>query len=1222
MNAGLTGCLMASGKAAAQSAETGYPTFLSPHASPIVKIDGHVYVANTPADTVDVIDAGSRNVVARVHVGIDPVSLAARPDGREVWVSNHVSDSVSVIDTDPASPAYLQVVATVQDFDPATRSTRFDEPVGIAFAGNDKAYVALSSENQVAVVNVAARQVENRLDITAQDPRAIVVSGDRLYVIPFESGNKTQISGCTGPLDGDLCTFDANEHVIENNNVLSRFAVVDIVKHPAVPDRDLYIFDTATDQLVDVVETLGTLLYGLTVDSRGRVYIAQTDARNDANGRAGTLGDGLEEMENRAFLNQITRLDCSEGACASPHFIELEPLPPAHPEAGMALATPFAVEVSDDDATLAVTAAGSDMFFTVDAASGEVLGRVEIGAVPRGIALESGESGGPVQAWVLNAAANSVSLVDLSDPGAPVVADTIILDDPTHPVVKRGRILFNDANASSTGTFSCESCHPDGGTDQLAWVLDTPECDLPGCDQIPPRITMPIRGLRDTTPYHWDGIPGDPYGGNNTSNIRGGDLPNCSVDEPESCTRVLVDGSLATTMCDVMNCGVNDEGKSGALTAAERDDMAMFLLSVPYPPAQRRAYTNVLSNTAVNGFRLFHIVGDFQGDPQPNVCGDCHRMPFWVSTNTPDTGMDAPTWRGAWDRWLILPQGRLNIIDFNFYRNIANAGAPEREMWRLSWSGRPHFDPVWNMVVEGSTGFDGAFARTVTLNRSTAEDAQADDLLDAMEQSAGGGGVVLRAEGVFIEDEIVTPVALLFDQRTKGGSYLELPDGPGAFTRNELVQQAVEGGFIGTFTARPGPNTGLDHPQPAIWTLGYIEKQLGRQDFPTVFGDSPAITISGRHIREGAKIYIDGRRVPGTAICQGGELPGCLYEVVEVHLASLPSPNGMHFLQIQNPGGAFSNDFIFHSTGQGNDNCPDIPNPDQDDADGDGLGDRCDDDAFDFGINPGISGTWFDPAHDGEGWFVELLDENQALVYWFTYTPPAVGGERAQAWIGGIGRIEGSGIVVEAAESWISTGPPFGPDFDPERVSLSPWGKIVLSFSGCDSGVMHYRSDDPDYGNGSLDLVRVSRIDTLDCRAPDETPDPPTGESGVFPALSGAWYDPAHEGEGWLLEILPGQQALLAWFSYDPEGNQAWFLNVGTVQDDAITFDLSIPSGTDFGPTFDPEDVDRPPWGRAVFRFDGCNSGSMSYESPREGYGSGELEMTRLTQLWGLECSP
>ncbi len=33
--------------------------------------------------------------------------------------------------------------------------------------------------------------------------------------------------------------------------------------------------------------------------------------------------------------------------------------------------------------------------------------------------------------------------------------------------------------------------------------------------------------------------------------------------------------------------------------------------------------------------------------------------------------MDAPTWRGAYDRFLILPQGRLNIIDFYFYGGAA-----------------------------------------------------------------------------------------------------------------------------------------------------------------------------------------------------------------------------------------------------------------------------------------------------------------------------------------------------------------------------------------------------------------------------------------------------------------------------------------------------------------------------------------------------------------------
>ena len=76
--------------------------------------------------------------------------------------------------------------------------------------------------------------------------------------------------------------------------------------------------------------------------------------------------------------------------------------------------------------------------------------------------------------------------------------------------------------------------------------------------------------------------------------------------------------------------------------------MAKFLLSISYPPAQKRAYTNVLSDKAEEGFELFHIKGD--NDPsrqRPNICGDCHRMPFWVSTNTPGTGMDAPTWRGA-----------------------------------------------------------------------------------------------------------------------------------------------------------------------------------------------------------------------------------------------------------------------------------------------------------------------------------------------------------------------------------------------------------------------------------------------------------------------------------------------------------------------------------------------------------------------------------------------
>ena len=318
--------MLSASLATVQGAETGVvvdvpdnvgrPTFSSPHANPIVVHGDFVYAVNTPADTVDVIDAGTNAVVNRINVGVDPVGLAVKPDGTELWVTNHISDSVSVIDTDADSDFFQQVVGTVNDFHPNTLATRFDEPVGVAFADDSKAYVALSTSNRIAIVDVATRKVTGRLTIAAQDPRAIAVRNNRLYVIAFESNNQTQLSGCEAEsIDDDVCTFDAVEHVFRNNNVLSTNYDADIVKNTELPDRDLFIFDTDTDRRLRVVSGVGTLLYGLAVDSSGTVYVAQAEARNDANGRAGTQGEGLAEMENRAFLNQITQVDCPN-ACS------------------------------------------------------------------------------------------------------------------------------------------------------------------------------------------------------------------------------------------------------------------------------------------------------------------------------------------------------------------------------------------------------------------------------------------------------------------------------------------------------------------------------------------------------------------------------------------------------------------------------------------------------------------------------------------------------------------------------------------------------------------------------------------------------------------------------------------------------------------------------------------------------------------------------------------
>ena len=360
--------------------KVGNPTLLSPHSHPIELVGGTLFVTNTASDTLDVIDAQKNEVTLRIPVGIDPVCAKARPDGKEVWVSNHISDSVSVIDSDPSSPTYLSVIDTVQDIDPVFMSTRFDEPVGIAFAGNSKAYVALSSTNRVAVIDVKSRKVTGHLIITSQEPRALEVSRGKLYVLPFESNNQTQLSGGKKvDLDGKLFTFVAADLAGAFD---SAGFTVDVVKHKGIPDRDLYVFDVRTDKLEKSVRSLGTLLFGLDVDSAGNVFVAHTDARNHANGRAGTKGHGLEELENRPYLNRVAKVS-PQGKV---DFIHLNPLPPKQPKRSEGLATPFAIEVTRD--LICLTLAGSDRLVTLDPNSGKILGRVKVGGVPRGIKLE------------------------------------------------------------------------------------------------------------------------------------------------------------------------------------------------------------------------------------------------------------------------------------------------------------------------------------------------------------------------------------------------------------------------------------------------------------------------------------------------------------------------------------------------------------------------------------------------------------------------------------------------------------------------------------------------------------------------------------------------------------------------------------------------------------------------------------------------------------------
>lgn len=999
--------LLAAPVAASPHEPVGEQSFLSPQSNPIAVSPDHtrVYVANTTSNTIDVIDTLTRQVIATIPVGLEPVSLAFRPDGRELWVSNHVSDSVSIIDTDPGSLTLYRVVDTIQTMDASLRTT-FDEPVGIAFASNAKAYVALSSRNLIAVIDVSSRKVTKTLKITAQDPRAITVADGKLFVIPFESHNKTSLSACPGYLipgigvnadeDPEHCTVNVLDFLSFLNQPNLPGRTKNIIVDDELPDRDLFIFDTATDELIETVDGLGTLLYGIAADSKGNVFVTNTDARNHVNGIEAGEDSELPALGNRMFDNQISRYGCvkkyrQEGYLWWKRTVEYEecgnryiqPLDALNTPAEQALATPYAIAISGDDQILVATAAGSSRLFTMNAVNGKLLASLDLGEgasfgqqIPRGLALVSNASGAPQDAYVLNTLENTVSVVDVRDYRAPkTVAKISVGNDPTLDAVRRGRIAFNNAFASDSGNFSCASCHPDGHTDQLLWRIGG-ACFFDGTEYTSaagevllgdcsgfgePRSTMPIRGLRNTVPLHWDGVLGDPFGGRDGAVGPLAEVPpSCNADDADGdhdCFLDLVDESLSAVMCDQAGagCATGPSGRPGRLTVQERDDMAALLASVSFPPARSLAANDALSDAALRGVEDFFLdkgtdfsqltIDIFAAPNLPKSCGqaNCHTLPLLASTNSSIVGgFDAPSLRGLSDRWLHFSNGiTFSRPFFEFVNEDWNSAPLEAgkpvivpivgfvpelpdpdvryhydtgfdELTTLAALFSPGFGPgyradekdIFQMSEEFSTGLSGATGRQVTLNARTTNAQNLEEtetLLDALEAADRKGVVNLRVVGTHVTGD--SSIRHVLSYRESG--LYENEAGDLALSRADLIALAQAGDIIVTATAHLRQYIqSADIDQPLLVHDTDAEQQT---IFPILPQQHP-IQLGAVDVRADSFLLVDGQPVEGSVECVGGSFhPTCSSGRVSIRLAQPPSKSGLHILQLVSDGGLMSN---------------------------------------------------------------------------------------------------------------------------------------------------------------------------------------------------------------------------------------------------------------------------------------------------------------------------
>jgi glucose/arabinose dehydrogenase len=123
-------------------------------------------------------------------------------------------------------------------------------------------------------------------------------------------------------------------------------------------------------------------------------------------------------------------------------------------------------------------------------------------------------------------------------------------------------------------------------------------------------------------------------------------------------------------------------------------------------------------------------------------------------------------------------------------------------------------------------------------------------------------------------------------------------------------------------------------------------------------------------------------------------------------------------------------------------------------------------------IDGNFTGSWYDPAQAGHGFFVEVLPGNLFLAWWFTFSPS---GE--QSWFGGAGPIVGNRVTLNPVRT---TGGRFIPNFNVANIQNQPFGTMTFTFSSCSQGRVEFNFPDG-YGQGVMELTRLTVPESLDC---------------------------------------------------------------------------------------------------------------------------------------------
>ena len=714
--------------AASLATPPSFSLFESGHVRPLcISPNGQLlYAVNTPDNRLEVFRIRPSGLEHRlsIPVGLEPVAVAAR-DAQEVWVVNHLSDSVSVVEVG-GNGAFGRVVRTL---------LVGDEPRDVVFAGpgKNRAFVSTAHRGQntgfdpqTLTPGVGRGDVwvfdANHLgaplsgtplsivNLFTDAARALAVSNDgsKVYAAGFQTGNQTTVigesyvpdgfgpdgalppatnfEGIAGPEIGLIVKFNGTNWLD-----LAGRPWDDLVRFD-LPDRDVHVIDAMANPPgvssggTGAYSGVGTILYNMAVNPQsGKLYVSNTEANNlqRFEGPGVFAGDALQ---GRLHFNRISVLG-SSGSVAPRHLnkhIDYGSCCAAVPnaESEKSLALPNGMAVSRNGQILYVAALGSDKIGVFDTSELEgnsfvpdAADHIEVpGGGPSGLILDHKGR----RLYVFRRFDNSVSVIDTA---TRLELDREALYNPEPAHIRNGRRFLYDARSSSShGDQACASCHVFGDFDSLGWDLSNPDESVlnnPG----------PFFGPLVENGDPLNVITGEPFdpdfhpnkGVMMTQSLRGmanhgpmhwrGDRTggnDAASAQPDSGT---FDERAAF---EKFQAGfVNLLRRHAPIAASDMKAFTDFILEVMYPPNPLRNLDNTetLDQTAGRDFFTNSVPSDHIG-----ACIDCHT----IDPNA-NPGVDIPGFFGASGNSAFVFQGQAFKFPHlrNLYQKVGMFGVAE-----------------------------------------------------------------------------------------------------------------------------------------------------------------------------------------------------------------------------------------------------------------------------------------------------------------------------------------------------------------------------------------------------------------------------------------------------------------------------------------------------------------------------------------------------------------